>query len=151
MCCSGCCNGCGECTGNIVYIMEKLASFAALTAVVICVMITIAVTLGLGIGLGYNHCFVDLRVKSDDSQNPSAMRQSLRDGEDLRRHSEKLRRENEIPKRTFSTTEESARRTYPLPAIKHTMAIPLNREIDFPALLSKLRNRNRNVTLELIT
>lgn len=35
-----------------------------MTAVVICVMITIAVTLGLGIGLGYNHCFVDLRVKS---------------------------------------------------------------------------------------
>ncbi|CAD0201240.1 unnamed protein product [Chrysodeixis includens] len=149
MCCSGCCSGCGECTGNLVYIMEKLASFAALTAVVICVMLTIAVTLGLGIGLGYNHCFVDLRVKSDDSPGPSnSLREALRDGEDLRKHSEKLRRQNEIPKRT---TTLSPRRTFPLPAIKHTMAIPLNREIDFPVLLEKLRNRNRNVTLELIT
>ncbi|CAH0691949.1 unnamed protein product [Spodoptera exigua] len=65
MCCGGgggCGGGCGSAIGNGLYIVEKLASFFALTAVVICLIITLFIMLGLGVGLGYNYCFVDMKA-----------------------------------------------------------------------------------------
>uniref|UniRef100_A0A2A4J309 Uncharacterized protein n=1 Tax=Heliothis virescens TaxID=7102 RepID=A0A2A4J309_HELVI len=138
MCC-GCGASCGYQIGNLVYVFEKLASIVALTAVVVCIMITVAVSLGLGMGLGYNYCTVDLKVMPDSGKSDTSQ---LRTRDELTEPPPNLRR-------TQSTT--GARRTMPLPSVKNTIALPLNGEYDFPSLLSKLRARNKNVTIELIT
>ncbi|XP_035454386.1 uncharacterized protein LOC118278989 isoform X2 [Spodoptera frugiperda] len=143
MCCGGGggCGGCGTSIGNWLYVFEKLASFCALTAVVICLILTLCIMLGLGIGLGYNYCYVDLRVRKPSSGS------ARRSGEELDEPS----LETEDFRRRMDTTYPVSQRTTTLPTIKATMQIPLNGEIDLEALFSKLRGRNRNVTLELIT
>ncbi|KAF9421175.1 hypothetical protein HW555_002887 [Spodoptera exigua] len=120
-----------------------MASFFALTAVVICLIITLFIMLGLGVGLGYNYCFVDMKAGKLDSGGSA-----LRSGEDF----EEANMDIENMRRSMGTAATSLpRRTITLPTIKATMRIPINSEIDLEALFSKLRGRNKNVTLELIT
>ncbi|PZC81499.1 uncharacterized protein LOC124637876 [Helicoverpa zea] len=138
--CGGCSAACGNQIGNVVYVLEKLASFAALTAIVLCIITTVAISLGLGVGLGYNYCYVDLKVMTEEplAANSANLLRTMEEPTDL-------------PPNFRRSQGTSARRTMALPPIKNTMALPLNGEYDFPSLISKLRSRNKNVTLELIT
>ncbi|XP_022814194.1 uncharacterized protein LOC111347990 [Spodoptera litura] len=143
MCCGGGgCGGCGTTIGNWLYIFEKLASFVALTAVVMCLVLTLCIMLGLGVGLGYNYCYVDLKV-----MKPGSSSGSRRSGQEL----DETSLETQDFRRNMEATAPLPQRTVTLPTIKATMQIPLNGEIDLAALFSKLRGRNRNVTLELVT
>ncbi|KAJ8731248.1 hypothetical protein PYW07_004412 [Mythimna separata] len=173
MCFGGCDTGFGNCTGSIAYILEKLASFIAMTAVILCIIITLTISLGLGIGLGYNYCFVDMKIAKDsdatDAPRPTFTTEDTVEETTLPPVEEEKKTppaEEQTPSPTVdkknkkTTTEREmviepigpprARRMLPIPVIKPTMSIPLNGEFDFPVLLSKLRGRNKNVTLELI-
>ncbi|XP_075978385.1 uncharacterized protein LOC142978041 isoform X2 [Anticarsia gemmatalis] len=140
MCC------CGSCAGHILVVTERLVSICAVTSVVVCIMLTLAVTMGVGVGLGYNYCFVDLKVNGGTT--PS-LPDSLRRGD-----------ERDEPREVI-ITEGSYRRS-PATVVpvtpstdstlrKYTLTLALHGNVDFPALLSKLRARNKNVTLELVT
>nr|CAB3508747.1 unnamed protein product [Spodoptera littoralis] len=90
----------------------------------------------------YNYCYVDLKVVK-----PGSSSGSRRSGQEL----DETSLETQDFRRNMETTAPLPQRTVTLPTIKATMQIPLNGEIDLAALFSKLRGRNRNVTLELVT
>ncbi|KAJ8722191.1 hypothetical protein PYW08_004593 [Mythimna loreyi] len=157
MCFGGCGSGIGSCTGSIAYILEKLASFIAMTAVIVCIVMTVTISLGLGVGLGYNYCFVDLRIMKESDLNgtinegPHTTTHPITERTTLaEKKAEEKTTEKENDRRSMLMSPRP-RRILPIPAIRHTISVPLNEDFDFPALLSKLRARNKNVTLEFIT
>ncbi|CAB3220669.1 unnamed protein product [Arctia plantaginis] len=150
----GCdCGGCGGipfCTGNLFVIAERVISYVALTAVVCCIVILFAISLGIGIGLGYNYCVVDLKVQSY-SQKPPALRSGSDESVDEIPNDSRRRL---VSSSTSSATDAVATVTVTAPAVaadKYTLTLPLHGNMDFAALLAKLRARNKNITLELVT
>ncbi|KAL0883004.1 hypothetical protein ABMA27_016492 [Loxostege sticticalis] len=80
--CCGCC-GNGFLFGHLMYILEKLAAFCAMSAIISCIVVTVLISIGIGVGLGYNYCFVDSKTakltaieQSKNSKNPAKLPQS---------------------------------------------------------------------------
>ncbi|XP_028166087.1 uncharacterized protein LOC114356900 [Ostrinia furnacalis] len=64
----GCC-GNGFVFGHLMYILEKIAAFCAMSAIISCIVVTVLVSIGLGVGIGYNYCFVDMKHTRLDAVN----------------------------------------------------------------------------------
>ncbi|KAL0838694.1 hypothetical protein ABMA28_016764 [Loxostege sticticalis] len=80
--CCGCC-GNGFLFGHLMYILEKLAAFCAMSAIISCIVVTVLISIGIGVGVGYNYCFVDSKTskltaieQSKNSKNPAKLPQS---------------------------------------------------------------------------
>ncbi|CAH2048697.1 unnamed protein product, partial [Iphiclides podalirius] len=111
----------------------RFGTAIALTIIVSCIMLTTVGMLALGIGLGYNYCFVDFKVKRlfDDNKNPR--RFLVRKKKDAGNETDAV---EEFEDGEFN--------------IRPTMIVPLKSNISFSLLISRIRDLNKNVTLELI-
>ncbi|KAL0883003.1 hypothetical protein ABMA27_016491 [Loxostege sticticalis] len=79
--CCGCC-GNGFLFGHLMYILEKLAAFCAMSAIISCIVVTVLISIGIGVGVGYNYCFVDSKTakltaieRAKNSKNPAKLPQ----------------------------------------------------------------------------
>ncbi|CAK1580440.1 unnamed protein product [Parnassius mnemosyne] len=129
----GCgCSRAGNAIANYVFMFERFGTCIALTCIVSCMMITTVAMLSLGIGLGYNYCFVDFKVKKlYEFKNP---RRSL------------VRKRKSI-EMEVNATDDFEEEYY---NIRPTMIIPLKSNISFSLLISRIKDLNKNVTLELL-
>ncbi|XP_004932235.1 uncharacterized protein LOC101739093 [Bombyx mori] len=134
---------CGYTISNVTYILERLASCCALTAVVSCIVATLTIMLGVGVGLGYNYCFVDMKlneVKPTTSTSTLAPRR-------------RVFSENAHYNSEFVEVKRTQKPERPTRSIKIQSTIVLSRRHwdSLPSLISKLKNRRKNFTLELLT
>ncbi|XP_013164638.1 PREDICTED: uncharacterized protein LOC106115722 [Papilio xuthus] len=129
----GCgCSAEGQTIASYIFMFERFGSSIALTLIVCCMMLTTVGMLSLGIGLGYNYCFVDFKVKK--LYEHDTPRRSL------------IRKRKSIPDERNYTAEYDEENFN----IEPTMIIPLDSNISFSMLISKIKKMNKNVTLELL-
>ncbi|XP_072948831.1 uncharacterized protein [Epargyreus clarus] len=150
--------------GNLIYIIEKLASCCAVTAVVTCLITTLMLMLAFGIGIGYNYCFVDFKTRQDAPPDRvtytttpptipiiNSPPEIFSDKTTIKTTKDDfvlppIKRKSSILRRKMKDTHVTAS----LMPVKRTVVVPLDVGVDLSSLLSKIRALNKNVTLEIV-